>query len=352
VTASSDVRLKGRRDRVEPLWDRIDADRAKVAAFLVVFALGVGVALALLVGLAGLLVAGAAMLSGHTEDVLAILPSAMAVSVGLGAVLAMSHAWRMLAHPESLLLERFGAVPAQKGTYLETKSALHDMAIAVGYPHSPTLWVIPDCYRVNAFAIGLRESSAVVGVTRGFTERLTPDDQRAAFANLMARLRSGDTLWATAVSAVMGPIWAARAVQFRSQEKREEEPRRVFWTGSTSYTGSEGSDAGIVGGFILGFIAVVFTELMMAGHERAAMVAAEKADAEGMLLLKDPAMMLTGLQRTLEANNTVPGAGEEYSMLFYCWAGFGYAPEDDREMERLGRLREVLGAEGQTLPAT
>jgi hypothetical protein len=40
----------------------------------------------------------------------------------------------------------------------------------------------------------------------------------------------------------------------------------------------------------------------------------------------------------------VPAAGDAYSMLFYCWAGFGYAPEDDPEMERIPRLREVLGA--------
>lgn len=352
MTASSDARHKARRDRVQPLWDRIDAQRFKVAVFLVIFALGAGVALALFVGLGGLLLAGAAMRSGHTGDVLAVLPAAMAVSVGLGALFATGQAGRMLSHPERRLLGRFGAVPAQKGTYLDTKSALHDMAIAAGYPHSPTLWVIPDCDRVNAFAIGLKESSAVIGVTQGFAERLSVDDQRAGFANLMARLKSGDTLWATAVSSVMGPIWAARTMQLRSQEKREEEPRRAFWTGSTSYTGSEGGDAGVVGGFILGFFAVVLTEVMMAGHERAAMAAAEKADAEGMLLLKDPAMMLTGLRHTLEANNTVPGAGEQYSMLFYCWAGFGYAPEDDPEMVRLGRLREVLGAEGQTLPAS
>jgi Zn-dependent protease with chaperone function len=352
VTDPPGTRLGARRRRIEPLWDRIDANRVKVAAFLVVFVLSAGVALALFVGLAGLLLAGAAMRTGDTEGVLSVLPAVMLVSIGLGAVLATVHAWRMLAHPQGRLLGRFGAVPAQKGTFLETKSALHDMAIAAGYRYAPTLWVIPDCDRVNAFAIGLKQSSAVVGVTRGFAERLSADDQRAAFANLMARLKSGDTLWATAVSAVMGPIWAARTLQLRSQEKQEEKPRRVFWTGSTSYTGSEGGDAGIVGGFILGFFAVVLTELMMAGHERAAMVAAEKADAEGMLLLKDPAVMLTGLQRTLEANNTVPRAGEEYSMLFYCWAGFGYAPEDDPEMERLGRLREVLGAEGQGATAS
>ena len=84
----------------------------------------------------------------------------------------------------------------------------------------------------------------------------------------------------------------------------------------------------------------------MAGHERAALVAAEKADAEGMLLLKDPEQMLAGLENVLQANNTVPGAGEAYSGLFFCWAGFGYAPGDDPEMQRIGRLREVLGASG------
>jgi hypothetical protein len=69
-----------------------------------------------------------------------------------------------------------------------------------------------------------------------------------------------------------------------------------------------------------------------------------------MLLLKDPQEMLAALAHTLEANNTVPGAGEAYSSLFYCWAGFGYAPEDDPEMQRLGRLREVLGAAGAQTP--
>jgi hypothetical protein len=100
----------------------------------------------------------------------------------------------------------------------------------------------------------------------------------------------------------------------------------------------------VAGAFILGFLGVVLTELLMAGHERAAMAAAEKADAEGMLLLKDPQQMLTALADVLEANNTVPGAMESYSALFFCWAGFGYAPEEDPEMQRLGRLREVLGA--------
>jgi hypothetical protein len=65
-----------------------------------------------------------------------------------------------------------------------------------------------------------------------------------------------------------------------------------------------------------------------------------------MLLLKDPREMLRTLETVLRADNTVPSAGEAHSALFYCWAGFGYAPEDDPEFERLSRLREVLGVEG------
>ncbi len=337
-----------RRDRVEPLWDRIDANRFKTGAFLVAFVLCAGVAAALFTGLAGVFAAVVLLRGGGTITFLSALPWVMVGAVVLGAVLAIAHTIRMLAHPERRLPGKFGAVPTQTGTFAETKSALYDMAVAAGYAYPPQLWMIDDCDRINAFAVGLKETGAVVGVTRGFAERLSPDDQRAAFANLMARLRSGDTLWATVISAVMGPIWATRTAQFRAQEKSDEVGEGV---GLAALSQSRDGSGSIVAMFVLGVFAVVLTELMMAGHERAAMVAAEKADAEGMLLLKDPHAMLDGLQHTLDANNTVPGAGEEYSMLFFCWAGFGYAPEDDPEMERLGRLREVLGAEGLA-PAT
>lgn len=343
MTGSPSHKTRGRRGHSEPLWDRIDANRVKVGAFLFLFIASAGAAAALLTGAAGVFV-GVALIRTGTLEFLSAVPWMMAGALALGLTLAAVHVLRMLAHPERRLPGEFGALPSQKGTFLPTKSALHDMAIAAGYAHSPQLWVIDDCDRVNAFAVGLKEGRAVVGVTRGFAERLSTDDQRAAFANLMARLRSGDILWATVVSAVMGPIWAMRDAQFRSQEKDEAEAGEVI-PGVAAARSKEAAGAAVAW-FILGFFAVVLTELLMAGHERAALAASEKADAEGMLLLKDPEAMLGGLARILQANNTVPGAGEEYSMLFFCWAGFGYAPEDDPEMQRLGRLREVLGAAG------
>jgi Zn-dependent protease with chaperone function len=344
VTATT----RPRRGRSEPLWDRIERNRVKVALFISVFVLAAAVSLAFIVGIGGLLIVGALMSGENGTDFISALPWVVAGGFLLGVVLAVAHIARMLTRPEERLPGAFGAVPCQKGTLPETESGLHDMAIAAGCPELTRLWLIEDCDRVNAFALGLAERETIVGVTRGFADCLSADDQRAVFANLMARVRAGDTLWATVLSSIMGPIWSQRAEQLRTDVTLREEPTwgEAIAGGGARTSAANKDPGGVLGGFILGFLGVVLTELMMAGHERAALAAAEKADAEGMLLLKDPRQMLTALDEVLQANNTVPGAGEAYSALFFCWAGFGYAPEDDPEMRRIGRLREVLGASG------
>jgi len=340
---------KARRGHREPLWDRIDRNRLKVGVFVTVFVLAAAASLALMVALGGFLVWAASTSRNPTSAGLnAAMPYLMLGAFLLGAALAIVHVVRSLTHPEQRLPGVFGAVPVQRGTLPATESALKDMAIAVGRPGAPWLWMIEDCERINAFTMGMDDEHIVVGVTRGFVDRLSAADQRAVFANLMARVRAGDTLWATVISAIMGPIWAQRASQLQQEDtlQGDEGTWANAWAGGFARgTGAAGSET-IVGAFILGFLGVVLTEALMSGHERAAMAAAEKADAEGMLLLKDPQEMLDALAHVLEANNTVPGAGEAYSSLFFCWAGFGYAPEEDPEMQRLGRLREVLGAAG------
>ncbi len=265
-----------------------------------------------------------------------MIPWAALGAFVLAAVVATIHTVAILAAPPERLLGHFGALPSPGGSQEPTKSALADMAIATGLAVTPPLWVVPGCDAVNACVVGLDPRRSVVGVTSGFVERLSQDDQRAVFANLMARLRDGDVLWATAVASVMGPVWGLRDSQLASSDTDVSAPR----------ASGAGAGGGLIAFFILAFLGLIMTELLMAGHQRACRAAAEKADAEGMLLLKDPMQMLNGLSRVLYAGNTVHGAGEAYSMLFYCWAGFGYAPEDDPEMERIPRLREVLGAQG------
>lgn len=338
-----------RRDRIEPLWDRIDRERLKVAAFLVVFVVSVGVSAGAIIG-AAMMVAGFLLVYDPTSRPVffGAVPFVAVASVIVGAAAATAHVVRSLTHPEVRLLTQFGARWVDQGERLGTKSALHDMALAAGLAHAPQLWVIEGCTRINACVLGVRERNLAVAVTEGFIARLAPDDQRAVFANLMARVRLGDAVWATVVSAVAGPIWHSRERDLRRDDEADEGPANVRDARElvSGVSGMATAGAGYLPVFLFASLAVILTEVLMAGHQRAAMVAAEKGDAEGMLLLKDPRAMLRGLEKVLEANNTVPGAGEAYSMLFYCWAGFGFAPEDDPEMERVARLREVLGPEG------
>lgn len=331
------------RKRSEPLWDRIDRNRLKTAAFVTAFVLAAALSAGVIVAVIGVFLGVVLVSPAGFEDYFRIYPYLIAGALAIGAALAVVHVIRTLTGPHRKLPKLFGAVRSDTGTMLPTKSALHDMAVAAGYRYAPPLWVIPDCDRINAFAVGLSERNAVIGVTKGFAERLSQDSQRAAFANLMARLKAGDTMSATAISAIMGPIWSSRAKELRKQEEKDDPVVQMVLSDGTRL-GGEDQAAGVLGALVIGVLSVIVTELLMAGHERAALVASEKADAEGMLLLKDPEQMVRALHDVLDANNTVPGAGEAYSMLFYCWAGFGYAPEDDPEMRRIDRLREVLGA--------
>jgi Zn-dependent protease with chaperone function len=342
-----------RRERIEPLWARVDRNRVKFVLFIVAYLASIAGSAALIAAIAGSLFGVFAVGSAGSVAPLADLGLIVQAS-SLAALLAGS-IWVAVAliRSEKRLLGKLGAVLTPTGSYSTTKYALKDMALAAGFPHAPPLWVIPDCARVNAFAVGRTSRTAVMGVTQGFAERLSPEDQRAVFANLMARLTNGDVRWATAVSSLVGPIWKLREKDLRRDSdglsasgdgsgEIDEEAARLRKSGDAM--------VGALLYFTLYASIIVITELLLAGHQRSTMLTAEKADAEGMLLLKDPREMLSALETVLQADNTVPTAGEAHSGLFYCWAGFGYAPEDDPEFERLARLREVLGAEGLAAP--
>ncbi len=65
-----------------------------------------------------------------------------------------------------------------------------------------------------------------------------------------------------------------------------------------------------------------------------------------MLLLKEPLVMLSALESCIRFNNFVPAAGPGFAQLFFCWTGDATSDEEDPEWQRVLRLREVLGVEG------
>lgn len=332
-------------ERIEPLQRRVERNRIRFVVFMLLFTTAVALSL-FVVFLAVILVIGILVLGATTEgaplvDGRGALTPGVLMLIALAASLAAAWTWSLvrLSRSEITLLRRLGAQMPKAGTLLSTKSALRDMTIASGLPATPQFYVI-DSPGVNAFALGRTPERIRVGVTRGMLERIPIDEQRAVFANLVARVLSGDTRWATAVSALMGPIWAMREYDLRYEPREPTEDERL---GGKPRRPAEDSRAAM---FLLYGLAVIVTELLSWYHREAAWSASEKADAEGMLFLKDPRSMLRAIEHVLERNNHVLTAGDAYSQLFFCWAGYGFAPEDDPEMRRVARLRETLGAEG------
>ncbi len=333
-----------RAERIETLWQRVDGNRVRFVVFTGLFVTIVSLLSSLVVALA-VVVMMACVLSETDPAALSTLPYLAGGVFGLSLLGTTGWVVFRLSRSERWLVKRLGARISLAGEFASAKGVLKDVSIAAGFQHSPQVYFI-DSNRVNAFALGRSHDRAVVGITRGFVDRLTPDQQRAVFANLMARIVTLDTLWATAVSALMGPIWAMREQDLVRDDTEFLESlgdQKAALAPSTRV--SSASSAAFASIAVYG-VAVVVTEVLSWWHQKAAWMAAEKADAEGMMLLKDPRSMLSALEHVLDCNNHVTTAGDAYSQLFYCWAGFGFAPEDDPEYQRVAHLREVLGAEG------
>jgi Zn-dependent protease with chaperone function len=321
---------------IEPLWQRIERNRLKFVTFMVLFTTALA-ATAFFFVLLPLLFLTASALSYSSTVTTAFWWTVAGGAFAVALVAAWVFSLVAFSRAEVTLIRRLGAQMPKGGTLLETKSMLRDMSIAAGLPATPQFYVI-ETKGVNAFVLGRSIEHIRIGVTTGLLERIPADEQRAVFANLIARVLARDTLWATTVSALMGPIW-----KMRDYDLTFEPVKLGVEDGSRERTESSDWRAANLFGYGL---AVVITEFLAWYHREAAWKAAEKADAEGMMLLKDPRSMLGAIEHVLERDNHVPAAGDAYSQLFFCWAGFGFAPEDDPEMRRVSRMREALGAEG------
>ena len=363
------------RVEVRPLWLRIEGNRLRLAVFVTMFVAGSVlvaeiVLLASLYGLGIVLLFISARYSGADEGapvyVIAGLlrrpaPAAWWIA-GIGAVVACLYVAYALGRPLRGRLVALGARFAPLGEMLDTKHALKEMSLAAGFDPAPELFVL-DSSSVNALCLARGKARPFVVVTRGLVERFSRDEQKAVFAHLLARLRSGDVHWATAVSALMAPIWKWREASLGTEDRdvpvvllADEPPgafaggdsrHRVRWDDATApLEGASEVWMLVAWAWVTYVMAIIASEIVLLGHHRSHLAGAITADAEGMLLLKDPVLMLRTLRRAIEADNRVRLALPMYAGLFYIWAGDDLTDEDDPDWQRVERLREVVGVDG------
>ena len=226
---------------------------------------------------------------------------------------------------------------------------------------------------VNACAIGTSRKQPIIGVTRGFLDAFTPDEQRAVVAMLMARITRGDIFVGTALAALMGPLKYLRGLRKAPAAAAGAVDGAV--DGGCAANGCAGlngcgdlgdgcsdigdndSCSGAIG--VVLFIAlvaaltwlaiVVATWLVTVWGRALQRTGHEKADAEGMLLLRDPQPMLSALRKAISSSNEIADGDLSYDGIFYAPTS-GTPAIEKMERRRYDRLREVLGTEGLAAP--
>lgn len=352
--------------RLEPLRLRVERNRIRFVVFLVAFVTGSAVLLSLAFvavpgSLVGLVVA--------VEDYYAKLGVVVAAAVGVMLVLGGIAAGVQVANAEHWVRSRFRGSALDRGAHRELVRAVEEMAIAGGLPEPPALLLL-DVPSVNACAIGATRKSPVVGVTRGLLETLTPDEQQAVVATLIARITRGDIMVGTALAALMGPLKYLRQINKGAKAAGKEAADSGVAAGCSDGCAMgaldgcldadgclDGGDADGCGGAIavvlfialvaiLTWVAITVAAWLVTFWGRALhRTGFEKADAEGMLLLRDPQPMLSALRKAISSSNEVADGDPSYDGIFYAPTS-GTPAIEKLERRRYDRLREVLGVEG------
>ena len=199
----------------------------------------------------------------------------------------------------------------------------------------------------------------------------TADELRAVAATLIARIIAGDIMFGTALAALMGPVQAIRGSRKGAGAAATGcadagcsnpgcgDPGCANASGCIDIgdldfdSDSAGGCLGAIGIalFIAFVIAVTYVALLIASWivtlwgRALQRTSYEKADAEGMLLLKDPSPMISALRKAILSSNFVANGDQSYDGIFY--ASTSGTPKVERaERRRFERLCEVLGVEG------
>jgi Zn-dependent protease with chaperone function len=352
---------------MQPLWARVDSNRTKLAVFVVLFVLGS----ALLLGLALVAVPGALIGmvlatpgSGYWPRYALTVAGAVVVLLALGSLASAIQ----LANAEDWVKNRFSGRALVPGEAPHLESALADMAIAAGLSAPPSVLVLAE-EGENAFALGTARKRAVIGVTKGMLDAFGEDELRAVAATLIARVTAGDIMFATALAALMGPVQAIRGSRKGAgaaatgcanagcSDPGCSDPGCGNTGGCVDIgdldSDSAGGCAGAIGValFIAFVIAVTYVALLIASWivtlwgRALQQTSYEKADAEGMLLLKDPTPMISALRKSILSSNLVANGDQSYDGIFYSSTS-GTPRVERAERRRFERLCEVLGVEG------
>ena len=366
------ARKRPRPLRLESLRVRVERNRVRFVIFVTAFVIGS----AALLTLAFIAVPGSLIgLFWGPPEYWGVFWIVLAGCFGLALLGGGIAAYAQIANAEHWVRSQFKGRELDVGLHRGLVRAVEEMAIAGGMAEPPALLLL-DVDSVNACAIGATRKNPVIGITRGVFEELTVAEQQAVVATLIARITRGDIMVGTGLAALMGPLKYLRSIQSLKGGKKKDAAGGTLadgdggggWVDGCANAGVFGcgdgcgdldgcGDADDCGGAIvvvvlvvviavLTYVAVVSAAWLVTFWGRALhRTGLEKADAEGMLLLRDPTPMLSALRKAISSSNEVADGDPSYDGIFYAPTS-GRPGIERLERRRYDRLRQVLGIEG------
>lgn len=334
--------------RFEPLPERIERNRRRLRAYLILFVTlsSFLVALSLVMGsyLTLLIFALRMRIDGLLEGFwwfTVNLP--MIIALTWAGIVPLFTLWciRTVRAGEIGVLSALKAMPVPTGELGVVKSALHDAAIASGLK-MPRLAVIDDD-AVNAFVVAHDQSSGWIGVTSGLVRRLDVDELRCVLAHLVARLQDGSARTSTVLAELFAGASGAASAGDHLLDMCTEQPDDGLFESTAKTIVAPVMIFYAITRWCLSISALVIQR----GYQRHQALTAEYADSMGMLLTRDPGGMIGALEKVLPADNR-PGTvwdvrfrEDIFGALFFAWPTYSF--HDDPELIRIRRMREVLG---------
>jgi heat shock protein HtpX len=163
------------------------------------------------------------------EVVGVVIVAIAVVATVIGVITSVVRIPSLRRRLEARILDESGARPAEAGELARVRNLLEGLAIAAGVP-APRFAVIDDA-APNAFGVGTRPDSTLIGVTTGLVEVLSRDELEAVLAYEITRVASWDVAlcsWAVALTGdavgkledtgagrIIGRpwLWSARRIQ-------------------------------------------------------------------------------------------------------------------------------------------
>ncbi len=226
------------------------------------------------------------------------------------------------------VIKSSGAIPIKEEAMPEYYALVRNMCERNGL-RMPRLYLI-NSSSMNAFATGRNKERAVVAITRGLLEKLSPEEISGVVGHELSHIENGDMLLMSALAILAGFVSILAD---------------TFWYSGAMNRASQRDNSGILS--IIGLVLALFAPISAALIKLAVSRSREyMADAKGAQICGNPLYLASALRKIKNDNIPLPNASNATAHLYFSnpFKKGGFAqlmsthPNIDKRIERLQNM--------------